>query len=138
MMEEGIEDSESGEKIPYPYIIKKLHSIGKCVINKKTKDALPLRVYEAGKEIYEDFWVHPIFLSSQSYQFFKLFEEVKTKQEQGIIEIEVPSIKAFAFVLYYMYTGDLSKLLEIAKLDESYCKGIMESIQYLEINITKF
>eukprot|EP00833_Pecoramyces_ruminatium_P002553 jgi/Orpsp1_1/1176585/evm.model.c7180000058196.1 len=87
------------------------------------------------KRFFEDFWVHPMYLSLQSYQFFKLFEEVKNNNEQGIIEIEVPSLKTFAFILYWIYTGDKTKLFDIAKLDELFCKGIMENIQYLDVEI---
>ena len=136
MIEEGIQIND--EMTPYQYAIEKLHSIGKTVINKKTKDAVPLRVYEKGKDSYEDFWVHPIFLSLQSFQFFKLFEEIQNNKEQGIIEIEVPSLKTFAFVLYWIYTGDISKILEIGKLDSSYCKGIMENIECLDIKMENF
>jgi len=136
MIEEGIKANE--EIIPYQYYIHKLHNIGSKIINKRTKDAIPLRVYETEKEEYQDFWVHPMILSLQSYQFYKLFEEVKNNKEEGIIEIEVPSLKTFAVILYWIYTGDSSKLLEIAKLDESLCKGIMENIQCLEIEIDAF
>ncbi|ORX79119.1 hypothetical protein BCR32DRAFT_328254 [Anaeromyces robustus] len=134
-MDEGVKVND--EMVPYPYFIQKLHSIGNSVINKKTKDAVPLRVYETGKDIYQEFWVHPMFLSLQSYQFFKLFEEVKKNNEQGVIEIEVPSLRAFPIVLYWIYTGDLTKLLELAKLDESLCKGIMENIECLEIQMNE-
>ncbi|KAG4090686.1 hypothetical protein H8356DRAFT_1430964 [Neocallimastix lanati (nom. inval.)] len=136
MMEEGVE--VNGELTPYLYVIKKLHSIGNNVINKKTKDAIPLRVYETGTDKYQEFWVHPMFLSLQSFQFFKLFEEIKENNEEGIIEIEIPSLKSFAIVLYYLYTGDKSKLFKIAKIDESLCKGIMENIECLEINMASF
>jgi len=133
MMEEGVQVNE--EYVPYLYFVQKLHSIGNNVINKQTKDAVPLRVYETGKDTYQDFWVHPMFLTLQSYQFFKLFEEIKENNEQGLIEIEVPSLKTFPVVLYWIYTGDMAKLLEIAKLDETLCKGIKENIECLEINM---
>eukprot|EP00833_Pecoramyces_ruminatium_P013798 jgi/Orpsp1_1/1187830/evm.model.d7180000060435.1 len=136
MIEQGVEIN--GEIVPYAYAIEKLHSIGSKVINKKTMDAIPLRVYETGKDEYDEFWVQPMFLSLHSYQFFKLFEEVKENKDQGVIEIEVPSLKAFAFVLYYIYTGDNTKLFEIAKLNETICKGIMENIERLEINMSAF
>ncbi|KAG4102760.1 hypothetical protein H8356DRAFT_1649821 [Neocallimastix lanati (nom. inval.)] len=136
MMEDGVEIN--GEMTPYSYAIEKLHNIGGKVINKKTMDAVQFRVYETGTEKYQEFWVHPIFLSLQSFQFFKLFEEVKENNEQGTIEIEVPYLDSFAFVLYWLYTGDNSKLLEIAKLDENFCKGIMENIELLEINMVAF
>jgi len=132
MMEEGVQ--LNGELIPYLYFVQKLHSLGNKVINKKTKDAVPLRVYETGKDTYQEFWVHPIYLTLQSYQFFKYFEEVKANNEQ-VLEIEVPSLKTFAVVLYWIYTGDKSKVLEIAKIDDTLCKGIMENIQCLEVNM---
>ncbi|KAG4100510.1 hypothetical protein H8356DRAFT_1659585 [Neocallimastix lanati (nom. inval.)] len=136
IMEEGIEINN--EMTPYPYVIQKLHSIGSRIINKKTKDAVPLRVYETGKDCFEEFWVHPFYLSLQSFQFYKLFEEIRNNNEQGIIEIEVPSLKTFALVLYFLYTGDISKVLEVGKLDENLCKGIIENINCLEINMTSF
>jgi len=136
MMEDGVEIN--GEIIPYLYAIEKLHSIGNNVINKKTKDAIPLRVFETGTDKYQEFWVHPMFLSLQSFQFFKLCEEIKENNEQGVIEIEIPSLKSFAIVLYYLYTGDKAKLLKVAKMEESLCKGIMENIECLEINMEDF
>ncbi|KAG4090680.1 hypothetical protein H8356DRAFT_1052812 [Neocallimastix lanati (nom. inval.)] len=136
LMEDGVEINE--EIVPYLYAIEKLHSIGNIVINKKTKDAIPLRVFETGTDKYQEFWVHPMFLSLQSFQFFKLFEEVKENNEQGVIEIEIPSLKSFAIVLYYLYTGDKAKLLKVAKMEESLCKGIMENIECLEINMEDF
>ncbi|KAG4102754.1 hypothetical protein H8356DRAFT_1649815 [Neocallimastix lanati (nom. inval.)] len=135
-IEEGVE--VNGDIVPYVYAIEKLHSIGKRVINKKTKDAVPLRVFETGTDKYQEFWVHPMFLSLQSFQFFKLFEEIEENHEEGVIEIEIPSLKSFAIVLYYLYTGEKSKVYEIAKLDESLCKGIMENIECLEINMEAF
>ena len=135
MIEEGVQ--VNGEIVPYSYFVQKLHTLGNTVINKQTKDALPLRVYESGKETYQDFWVHPVFLSLQSFQFFKLFEEVKKNNEQGIIEIEVPSLRAFPVVLYWIYSGDYAKLLDVARLDESLCQDIMETIQYLEIDMSE-
>jgi len=136
IIDEGVEINN--EIVPYPYVIQKLHSIGNRMINKKTKDAIPLRVYETGKDCYEDFWVHPMFLSLQSFQFFKLFEEIQNEKEEGIIEIEIPSLKSFAIVLYLLYTGNISKILEICKMDESICKGIIENIQCLEIDMSLF
>ncbi|KAG4102755.1 hypothetical protein H8356DRAFT_1032239 [Neocallimastix lanati (nom. inval.)] len=136
MMEEGVEIN--GEMTPYLYIIEKLHSIGNNVINKKTKDVVSLRVFETGTEKYQEFWVHPMFLTLQSFQFFKLFEEINENHEEGIIEIEIPSLKSFAIVLYYLYTGDKNKVFEIARLDENLCKGIMENIECLEINMDAF
>ncbi|KAL6611883.1 hypothetical protein LY90DRAFT_708615 [Neocallimastix californiae] len=136
IIEDGVEIN--GEMVPYSYAIEKLHNIGNNVINKKTKDAIPLRVYEVGTEKFQEFWVHPMFLSLQSFQFFKLFEEAKENNEQGIIEIEVPYLDSFAYVLYWLYTGDNSKFLEIAKLDESFCKGIMENIKLLDVNLVAF
>jgi len=136
IIDEGVEINN--EIVPYPYVIQKLQSIGNRVINKKTKDAIPLRVYETGKDCYEDFWVHPMFLSLQSFQFFKLFEEIQNEKEEGIIEIEIPSLKSFAIVLYLLYTGNISKVLEIGKMDESICKGIIENIQCLEIDMSLF
>ena len=136
MMEEGVEIN--GEMTPYLYIIEKLHSIGNNVINKKTKDVVSLRVFETGTEKYQEFWVHPMFLTLQSFQFFKLFEEINENHEEGIIEIEIPSLKSFAIVLYYLYTGDKNKVFEIARLDENLCKGIMENIECLEINMEAF
>ncbi|KAL6591107.1 hypothetical protein U3516DRAFT_805739 [Neocallimastix sp. 'constans'] len=122
------------EMTPYPYIIKKLHSLGNHFINKKTTDAIQLRVYEIGKENYKDFWVHPLYLSLQSYQFFKLFEEIKNdKEEDTIIEIEIPSLNTFPVILYWIYTGNLNKLLEIAKLDKFLCEGIIKNILTLDI-----
>jgi hypothetical protein len=135
MIEEGVQ--VNGEIVPYSYFVQKLHTLGNTVINKQTKDALPLRVYECGKDTFQDFWVHPMFLSLQSFQFYKLFEEVKKNNEQGIIEIEVPSLKAFPYVLYWIYTGDISKILEVSKFDETLCQGIMETIQYFEINMAE-
>eukprot|EP00833_Pecoramyces_ruminatium_P000153 jgi/Orpsp1_1/1174185/evm.model.c7180000049192.1 len=131
MMDEGVE--MNGQMVEFAYAIEKLHSIGNKVINKKTKDAVPLRVFETGKDIYQEYWVHPMFLSLHSYQFFKLFEEIKENNEQGVIEIEVPSLKAFAFVLYYIYTGDNAKFNEVAKLDQTYFKGVLENIECLEV-----
>jgi len=146
MIEEGVEIN--GEMTPYLYAIERLHSIGGQVINKKTSDAVPLRVYNTGKDdAFEEFWVHPLFLSLQSFQFFKLFEEIRNsgsskegspEQQEEVIEIEVPSLRSFAFVLYYLYTGNNAKLFEIAKLDESFCKGIMENIECLEINMAAY
>ncbi|KAG4102756.1 hypothetical protein H8356DRAFT_983751 [Neocallimastix lanati (nom. inval.)] len=136
IMEEGVE--VNGDIVPYIYAIEKLHSIGNNVINKKTKDAVPLRVFETGTEKYQEFWVHPMFLTLQSFQFFKLFEEINENHEEGIIEIEIPSLKSFAIVLYYLYTGDKNKVFEIARLDENLCKGIMENIECLEINMEAF
>jgi len=135
MKEEGVQIND--EIVPFSYFVQKLHTLGNTVINKQTKDALPLRVYESGKETYQDFWVHPVFLSLQSFQFFKLFEEVKKNNEQGIIEIEVPSLRAFPVVLYWIYSGDYAKLLDVARLDESLCQDIMETIQYLEIDMSE-
>ncbi|KAL6611881.1 hypothetical protein LY90DRAFT_636484 [Neocallimastix californiae] len=109
MIEEGAE--VNGELTPYLYVIEKLHSIGNYIINKKTNDTVPLRVYET---------------------------EIKENNEEGIIEIEIPSLKSFAVVLYYLYTGDKSKLFEIAIIDENLCKGIMENIECLEINMASF
>jgi len=137
IMKEGIEIND--EMIPYLYAIEKLHSIGNSIINKRTKDAIQFRVYETGKDTFQEFWVHPMFLSLQSFQFFKLFEEIKNNnEEEEIIEIEVPSLNTFPVILYWLYTGNESKLLEIAKLDETLCKGIMENIQFLEINMPSF
>ncbi|KAG4090695.1 hypothetical protein H8356DRAFT_1052847 [Neocallimastix lanati (nom. inval.)] len=136
MTEEGVEFN--GEIAPYSYVIDILHSIGLNVINKKTNDAVKLCVYEIGTNYLKEFWVHPIFLSLQSFQFFKLFEENKENNEQEVLEIEVPSIKAFTIILYWLYTGDNSKILEIAKVDEELFKGIMEIIELLEINRFNF
>ncbi|ORX61109.1 hypothetical protein BCR36DRAFT_579166 [Piromyces finnis] len=135
MKEEGVQ--VNGELVPYSYFVQKLHSLGNNVINKQTKDAVPLRVYESGKETFQDFWVHPIFLSLQSFQFYKLFEEIKKNNEQGIIEIEVPSLNAFPIVLYWIYTGNMTKLLEVAKINNSLCKGIIVTIQYLELDMSE-
>ncbi|KAG4092285.1 hypothetical protein H8356DRAFT_1703851 [Neocallimastix lanati (nom. inval.)] len=132
IIDQGIKIND--EIVPYQYYIQKLHKIGNKVINKRTKDALPLRVYETGTENYKEFWVHPMILSLQSFQFFKLFKEIKNNKEE-IIEIEVPSLDAFAVVLYYIYTGDNSKILEIGKLDGTLCQGIINNIQSLEVII---
>ena len=136
MIEEGIK--ADGVIIPYQYYIQKLHKIGNKIINKKSKDAVPLRIFEKGTENYQEFWVHPMILSLQSFQFFKLFNSLKNKNEGEIIEIEVPSLKTFAIILYYIYTGDSSKVLEIAKLEELLCKGIIDNIHYLEIITENF
>eukprot|EP00833_Pecoramyces_ruminatium_P015537 jgi/Orpsp1_1/1189569/evm.model.d7180000072942.1 len=134
-----------GEIIPYSYAIEKLHSIGDMILHQKTKDAVQLRVYETGKDFFHDYWVHPMFLTLQSFKFFKLFEEImedneqeqeqEQEQEKDIIEIEVPNLQAFDFVLYFIYTGDNEKFNEIAETDSSFYKGIEEDIEYLEINM---
>ncbi|KAG4089790.1 hypothetical protein H8356DRAFT_1366744 [Neocallimastix lanati (nom. inval.)] len=137
MIEEGIQIN--GEITPYGYVLHKLYCIGNKIINKGTKDAVPLRVYEIGKDDFKDFWVHPIYLSLQSFQFFKLFNDINVDNKKGIIEIEVPSLTTFSIILYWLYTGNQDKVLEFGKLDETLCKGIIENIQYLEINIpTKY
>ncbi|KAG4090696.1 hypothetical protein H8356DRAFT_1712079 [Neocallimastix lanati (nom. inval.)] len=136
MMGDGVKIND--KMTPYSYVIEVLHKIGYSVINKKTKDAVQLRVYEKGTDKFLEFWVHPIFLSLHSFQFFKLFEEVKENNEQNTLEIEVPYLESFAFILYWIYTGDNSKLLETAKLDEHFCKGTMENIELLEINMIAF
>jgi len=130
IIDEGIKIND--ELVPYQYYIQKIHKIGNKVINKRTKDAVPLRVYETGTENYKDFWVHPMILSLQSFQFFKLFKDIKNIEEK-IIEIEVPSLDTFAVVLYCIYTGDNSKVLEIGKLNETLCQGIIKNIQCLEV-----
>jgi len=71
MMEEGVEIN--GEITPYFYALEKLHNIGKNIFNKKTKDTVQLCVYETDSDSIQEFWVHPLFLSLQSFQFFKLF-----------------------------------------------------------------
>jgi len=73
-----------------------------------------------------------MILSLQSFQFFKLFKDIKNIEEK-IIEIEVPSLDTFAVVLYCIYTGDNSKVLEIGKLNETLCQGIIKNIQCLEV-----
>eukprot|EP00833_Pecoramyces_ruminatium_P015744 jgi/Orpsp1_1/1189776/evm.model.d7180000074393.1 len=133
-----------GEIIPYSDAIEKLHRIGSEVYHQKTEDAVQLRVYETGrrKDIFQDFWVHPVFLSLQSFKFFKLFEEAeedyheqKQEQEQDIFEIEVPNLKAFDFLLYFIYTGDRAKFNEIKETDPNFYKGIEEDIEDLQINM---
>ncbi|KAG4102752.1 hypothetical protein H8356DRAFT_1649809 [Neocallimastix lanati (nom. inval.)] len=136
MMEEGIQINN--EVIPCPYFIEKLHRIGKSIINKKTEDAVPLYVYGNEENIYGEFWVHPMFLSLQSFQFFKIFQKIKESDEQDIFEIKVPSLNTFSYVIYYLYTGDTTKILEIAKNDEIFYKGIMENFECLEINMKSF
>ncbi|KAG4089789.1 hypothetical protein H8356DRAFT_1314377 [Neocallimastix lanati (nom. inval.)] len=136
IIEEGIQNDD--EITPYGYFIQKLYDIGNKIINKRTKDAIPLRVYQIGNDSFQEFWVHPVYLSLQSFQFYKLFDEVSRNKEDGVIEIEVPSLETFPVILYWLYTGDQDKVLEIGKVDETLCKGIMDNIQYLEINIPSF
>ncbi|KAG4090678.1 hypothetical protein H8356DRAFT_1712056 [Neocallimastix lanati (nom. inval.)] len=133
MMEEGIDIN--GEIIPCSYFIEKLHSIGNSIMNKKTEDAVPLRVYEYGNNTYEEFWVHPMFLTLQSFQFFKLFNEIDESNEQGDIEINVPSLNSFVYVLHYLYTGDSTEIIDMAEADETLYKEIMEIFECLEINL---
>jgi len=136
IMEEGIQIKD--KMISYDYFIQNLHRVGGKIINKKTKDAILLRVYEIGNDNFQEFWVHPMYLSLQSFQFFKLFDEGNCNNENGIIEIEVPSLETFPLILYWLYTGNQDKVLEIGKLDETLCNGIMDNILYLDINIPTF
>jgi len=136
IMKNGIEIK--GEMISYSEAIKNLHNNGSSIFNKKTDDAVILHAYESENLIFQKFWVHPLYLSLQSFPFFKLFEEIKEDNIQGIIEIEVSSLKAFNALLYYLYTGSKIEILESLKLDKTYYKGIMEMLIYLEISMKLF
>lgn len=133
------------EVIPYDYFIEKLHTIGGNLLNKKTSDAVLLKVYEINEQQQQEeeeekflsFWVHPLYLSLQSYQFFKLFEEINSEGEESgdksEIEIEVPSLQTFPSILHYLYTGKTTSLVNVAKMDENLCKGIIENIKYFNL-----
>eukprot|EP00833_Pecoramyces_ruminatium_P018559 jgi/Orpsp1_1/1192591/evm.model.d7180000094477.1 len=140
--EEDIKRIESiiNSPVEYPFHLSKEEMLRNKYMNRMDEgvemngeiDAVQLRVYETGKDYYEDFMVHPMFLSLHSYQFFKLFEEIKEENEQdGVIEIEVPDLKAFSFVLYFIYTGDNDKFNEIAEFNKTFYKGVVENIKYL-------
>lgn len=100
------------EIIPYEYFIRQLHTMGSTMYNQKNEQTIKLRVYEIAKseenasEAYQEFWVHPLFLSLQSFELFKLFEDLKTEKEEDVVEIEVPSLDTFANLLKWIYTGD--------------------------------
>jgi hypothetical protein len=123
ILKNGVEIN--GKIDTYSKSIEKLHNIGSSVFNKKTENAVILRVYEDGNNRIQEFWVHPVFLSLQSFPFFKLFETIKENNVQGTIEIKVSSLKIFTYVLYYLYTGIKTDILELSKSDENFYRAIL-------------
>ncbi|ORY14112.1 hypothetical protein LY90DRAFT_518092 [Neocallimastix californiae] len=136
ILKNGIEIN--GEMKSYSEAVETLHRVGSTIFNKRTDDAVILHVFESGNNHFQEFRIHPKYLSLQSFTFFRLFEEIKENNIGGIIEIEVSSLKIFSSVLYYLYTGIKTEIFERSKSNEFNYNNFMEMLTYLEINMELF